>query len=134
MQGVHGEDRRDDPGAGHGQALQEAPCQQHVDQMKRQVDRVIAERRQPPQLVFQPEAGIHDGPVVPLPLDVGGREPDAPQPGPFVYRRLFDKDQVVPDKTGLERRQVADHYEEGERQGLVAQDAGAADRAKRLRE
>ena len=124
VQRMDREDRRDDPGAGRRQTPQEAPYQQDVDQVEQHVDRVIAERRQPPQLVLQPEARVDDGPVVPLPLDVGGREPDVPQPGPLVHDRRLDEDHVVPDESGPQRRQVGDDDEGAEQHGSPQRQAG----------
>ena len=65
-----------------------------------------------PDLVLQPEAGVHDRPVVAFFLDVRGLEPDVPQAGPLVDDRFLHKDSVVPYEPGPQHRQVADRHHE----------------------
>ena len=115
VQGMHGEHRGERPGAGHRETQRDAPHQQRVDQVQHQVDEVVAERRQPPQLVLQPEGGIDDRPVVAFVPDVGRRKPDVPQAGPSMDDRLLGEDHVVPDEAPRERREVAGRDEERER-------------------
>ena len=72
VQGMNGEHRGEQPGAGHGQPPGQAPQQQRVAQVQHHVDDVIAGRGVPPQLVLQPEGRIDQRPVVPFARDLRG--------------------------------------------------------------
>ena len=108
VQRMDGEDRGDDPGAGHGQPQQNPPQQHGVGRVQQHVDHVVAGRREPPQFVFQPEAGVGQRSVVGL-LHLARHEPYPPQAGPVPESR-FSRNviHVVPDEAAPQhRRQIA---------------------------
>ncbi|MCY4610100.1 MAG: hypothetical protein OXC38_00055 [Gammaproteobacteria bacterium] len=117
---MHGKHGGDEPGARHREAQHHPPHQQGVDQLQQEVDRVVARRREPPQLVLQPEAGVHHRPVVPLFRQGGRREPDLPDAGPFLHRLRGREDDVVPNESGRERRVVAGDHQQAEQQDAEA--------------
>lgn len=67
VQGVYGEHGGDPPRAADLQPLQQPPQQGRVDEVKRHIDRMVAGRREPPELVLEPEGRIEERPVVVLP-------------------------------------------------------------------
>ena len=101
---------------------QETPDQQRVDEVQRHVDQVVAERREPPQLVLQPEGRVQQRPVVVLGGVAGhvggpGGEPEPPQAGPALPDRLRrDDDEVVPDEARLGHGEVGDGHQRPERE------------------
>ena len=107
VNGVHGEDHRDQPRPGNRQPAHQAPHEKRVDEVQHQVDDVVAEGIETPKLVLQPEGRVDDRPVVAFVADVARREPDVPKPGPCVDHRRVGEDEVVPDESGTERGIVA---------------------------
>ena len=98
MQRMHCEHRRRKPRAGHPQPPQQPPQQQHDPGMQQQIDQVIAERRQPPQFMLQPEGGIQQRPVMDFVWQQRTRgKPDLRQPRPDVKRRDLGQYIVIPD-------------------------------------
>ena len=108
VQRMDGEDRGDEPGAGHRQPEQHPPQQHTVGRVQQHVDHVVAGRLGSPQFVFQPEAGVGQRSVVGL-LHLARHEPYPPQAGPVPEGR-FSRNvvHVVPDEAAPQhRRQIA---------------------------
>ena len=114
---MDGEHRGEEPRPRHGQPPGKAPEKQRIGEVQRDVDRVVAGRREPPQLVLQPEGRIDQRPVVPLFLDGAGRKPDPPQTGDVADRGVPGEDFVVPDETGEEGGEVAGGHQQAEGHG-----------------
>jgi hypothetical protein len=97
-------DRRRKPCAGDPQPLQQPPKKDRVHPVQQDIDKVIAQRRQAPERVLEPEGRIDEREIL------GGRiegEPDAPQSiGGGQQPVLGYINIVIPDVAGMPRRHV----------------------------
>ena len=87
---MYREDRRCKPSTWEREAQQQTPEQQHVQGVERQIDGVVPEGFEAPQLVVEPEGRIRDRPVVPLAMAsllhvcIARLEPKPPDPVPLL--------------------------------------------------
>jgi hypothetical protein len=103
-QGVQGEQGGGEPRARQAEADEEPPQEQGRARMEEDVDEVIAERLQGPEVLLDPERGEDHRVVLLVGLRLG---PDEPQPfNPVESPVLREVGVVVPDEAGLEGRQI----------------------------
>ena len=111
---MDGEHRRGEPCPGHAQAEQNPPQQNGARRVQGHVHHVVSRRMEAPEVVLDPEGGVHERVV----LGYRARnEPDLEEtrqrPERFVLR---DVDVVVPDETRPQHRRIDDEGEQRERQ------------------
>ncbi len=105
VDGMHGKDRRGQPGAGNSESFQQPPQQHRAERVQQHIHQVIAQRVRPPQPPFQPQGRGGHREVIRR----GGGEPQSGQAIGLEDQRIAPQERViVPDKSGAPHRQVGD--------------------------
>ena len=84
--------------------------------MKQDINEMVACGAQAPDSVFDPKTGVNQGPVVSLPGDPGGFEPDFNEAGRTPEKFILRQSVIIPNVSRTEGRNIKEKSNEQQKE------------------